>query len=166
MILPVLQYPDPRLSDVSAPVDEITDAIKTLAADMLETMYANEGIGLAAPQVGHFLRLVVIDLAGPDDEKRPLVLVNPELELLGESLSSEEGCLSVPYEYRACVPRRAKVRFTDLDLEGTKLEFEAEDLLAICLQHEVDHLDGKLFIDYLSRLKRTLYNASLKRKAK
>lgn len=166
MILPVLQYPDPRLSDVSAPVGEITPEIKALAEDMLETMYANEGIGLAAPQVGQFIRLVVMDLAGPEEQKKPLVLINPKLELLGESISSEEGCLSVPNEYRACVPRRAGARLTALDLEGNKLEFEAEGLLAICLQHEVDHLDGKLFIDYLSRLKRTLYNATLKRKAK
>lgn len=175
MILPVLQYPDPRLRQISEPVSEITDELKTLASNMLETMYANEGIGLAAPQVGEFIRMVVIDLTWPEDMERepgyeipsgvemPLILINPELELMGECQKNEEGCLSVPNAYRASVSRREKVRIKALDLSGNEISFETDGMLAICLQHEVDHLNGKLFIDYISRLKLSLYKASLKK---
>ena len=187
MKLPVLQYPDPQLHQKSKPIVEITDEIKELAANMLETMYDSEGIGLAAPQVGQFVRMVVIDISWPERSERaerigqldqldqgenneplendgmPLILINPVLNLAGETIKSEEGCLSVPNAYRANVPRKETVYLTALDLDGNKIEFETDGILAICLQHEVDHLDGKLFIDYLSRLKLGLYKASLKK---
>ena len=180
MKLPVLQYPDPRLSQKSEPIVEITDEIRNLARNMLETMYDNEGIGLAAPQVGQFVRMVVIDISWPEriekeengylelatelaSDGMPLVLINPELTLAGETIKSEEGCLSVPNEYRASVPRKEIVHLKALDLDGNEVAFETDGMLAICLQHEVDHLDGKLFIDYISRLKLGLYKASLKK---
>ncbi len=179
MILPLLQYPDERLRQISKPIEDINDEIRELASSMLETMYANEGIGLAAPQVGEFVRMVVIDLALPEDmtpeEIReeglpegiamPLILVNPELTLSGGTTKSEEGCLSVPNSYRASVPRRTAARLKALDLEGNVMEMDTDGLFAICLQHEIDHLDGKLFIDYISRLKLNLYKASLRKQS-
>lgn len=180
MILPVLQYPDERLRQISKPIEDINDEIRELASSMLETMYANEGIGLAAPQVGKFVRLVVIDLALPEDmtpeEMReeglpegiemPMILVNPELTLSGKTTKSEEGCLSVPNSYRASVPRHTAAHLKMLDLEGNVIEMDTDGLFAICLQHEIDHLDGKLFIDYISRLKLNLYKASLRKQGK
>ncbi len=183
MKLPVLQYPDPRLSQKSEPIVEITDEIRDLARNMLETMYDSEGIGLAAPQVGHFVRMVVIDISWPEriekeesgylelatelsSDGMPLVLINPQLELLGNTIKSEEGCLSVPNEYRASVPRNEVVCLKALDLDGKEITLETDGILAICLQHEVDHLDGKLIIDYISRLKLGLYKASLKKTRK
>ena len=178
MILPVLQYPDERLRQVSQPIGEVTDEIRTLASNMLETMYAEEGIGLAAPQVGVFVRLVVIDLSPPEDMdpeeaaeaglsssySMPLILINPELTLSGGTVKSEEGCLSVPNNYRASVQRREQVHLKALDLDGNPIEFDADGLFAICLQHECDHLDGKLFIDYISRLKLNLFKATLRKR--
>lgn len=162
----VLQYPDPRLRKKAVPVMDITDDIRALAEDMVETMYADDGIGLAAPQVGEGIRMVVIDLSGPNRREGATVYINPELEALDEEVvESEEGCLSVP-ELRSNVKRRAKVRVHALDLEGKEFTEEAEDVASICLQHECDHLDGVLFIDHLSRLKRNIYDTKVKKKLK
>ena len=165
MILEVLQYPDPLLHKVSAPVAEITPEIAELAQNMVETMYAEKGIGLAAPQVGQLVRLIVVDIDYPEGEPEPRVLINPELTPLGGVISCEEGCLSVP-DFRAEVDRAERIHVRALNLEGETVEFEAEDIFAICLQHEVDHLDGKLFIDRISRLKRALYTSSLRKRLK
>lgn len=146
--------PDAQLRQVSAPVEAITPEIKTLAADMLETMYDAPGIGLAAIQIGVPKRVVTIDLAKQDEEKSPIVFVNPEITWSSEEMNvHEEGCLSIP-EYYEEVERPARVKVRYLDLDGTQQEIEADGLLATCIQHEIDHLNGVLFIDHLSRLKR------------
>jgi peptide deformylase len=154
----VIQFPDPRLKLVSKPIGVITDEIRELAADMIEVMYDEPGIGLAAPQVGVSLRLFVIDTEWSDEEvgRNPLVVVNPEISEREGRISWDEGCLSVP-DYNAVVERDAKLTLRGLDLEGKPIEERAEGLRAVCIQHEVDHLDGVLFIDRISRLKRTLY---------
>jgi len=150
----IIKLPDPRLRLVSRPVDKVTDEIRTLVADMFETMYAAPGIGLAAIQVGIPQRVVTLDLAKKDDPKDPQVVINPEIVWSSEERSSyEEGCLSIPELYEEVErPSQVKVRYTDLD--GQAHEVEANGLLATCLQHEIDHLNGVLFIDHLSRLKR------------
>lgn len=157
-LLPVLQFPDPRLKEKSAPVREITDEIRRLAADMLETMYDEPGIGLAAPQVGAPIRLVVVDTEWTEEgaEKNPLVLVNPEIVERDGNITWNEGCLSVP-DYQADVERAYRVKLRATDLDGNPVEIDAEELQAVCFQHELDHLDGILFIDRISRLKRSLY---------
>lgn len=160
MILPVLQYPDPRLGNICLDVDAITPEITTLAENMVETMYARNGIGLAAPQVGHSIRLIVVDVSGPEERSDLMVLINPKLTLCGSEVDSEEGCLSVP-DYNACVVRSSKVKVEALKLDGSTTSFEAEGMKAICLQHECDHLDGKLFIDKISRLKRSMYDKKM-----
>ncbi|CAN7372057.1 peptide deformylase [Bosea sp. LjRoot9] len=154
-IRPLVILPDSVLRQVSAPVDTITPEIKTLAADMLATMYDAPGIGLAAIQIGVPKRIVTIDLSKSDDEeKAPMVFVNPEVIWTSEEMSThEEGCLSIP-EYYEEVERPASIKLRYMDLDGKAQEIAAEGLLATCLQHEVDHLNGVLFIDYLSRLKR------------
>lgn len=163
MLRRVLHYPDPRLAKHCSPVETIDDEIKKLAADMAETMYHEDGIGLAAPQIGVSLRLVVVDISGPDKRKKLMTLINPVLEPVGdEYVESEEGCLSV-IELRSKVVRHEKVRLTALDLDGNPIDILADGLLAICLQHEVDHLNGKLFIDHISRLKRSLYDTKVKK---
>jgi peptide deformylase len=162
----VLQFPDPRLKRVAEPIEKITDEIRTLAQDMLEVMYDEPGIGLAAPQVGESVRLVVLDTDWKDDEgggeRRPLVLVNPEIVEREGSLIWNEACLSVP-DYSAEVERSARVRVRGLDLEGREVVEDASDLRAVCFQHEIDHLDGILFIDRISRLKRSLYVSKRKK---
>jgi peptide deformylase len=163
MILPILQYPDPRLARKAVPVDGISPRIRELAADMAETMYAGDGIGLAAPQIGEALRLVVLDLSGPDRREDLRILVNPVLSLSGEELESDEGCLSVP-DYSAKVARSEFAAVRAADLEGRPVAFDAAGRLAVCLQHECDHLDGILFIDRLSRLKRDMLDRRLKKK--
>ncbi len=157
-VLDVLQFPDPRLRVVSQPVDEITDALRRLAADMLDTMYDEPGIGLAAPQVGRPVRLIVVDTewTEEDAEKSPLVLVNPEILEREDKIVWTEGCLSVP-DFTADVERSARARVRGLDLDGNEVEEQAEGLRAVCFQHEIDHLNGVLFIDRISRLKRNLY---------
>lgn len=156
-------YPDPVLARRADEVSDFTPELKQLAQDMAETMYANEGIGLAAPQVGESIRLVVIDLSGPSVQGDLRVLVNPVITARSEdTVDSEEGCLSVR-NYRASVSRSAEVTVTAQDLDGKQLTIEADDLLAICLQHELDHLDGTLFIDHISRLKRSLYDKKVKK---
>ncbi len=168
MLLPILKFPDKRLTQVSKEVTEINDEIKTLAKNMLETMYEAEGIGLAAPQIGQFIRMIVIDLSGPEERSDSMVLINPKLTKIDDAgeISGEEGCLSVPLNYRAKVKRSAKVIVEAVDLDNKPVKFEAEDLMSVCLQHEVDHLDGKLFIDHLSMLKRGMYTSRLANKAK
>lgn len=153
-IRPLVILPDSVLRQVSKPVEAITPEIKALAADMFETMYDAPGIGLAAIQVGVPLRMITIDLAKPEDEKAPMVVINPEITWSSEETNvHEEGCLSIP-EYYEEVERPARVKVRYLDLDGKQQEIETDGLLATCLQHEIDHLNGVLFIDHLSRLKR------------
>jgi peptide deformylase len=154
----VLQFPDPRLKRASEPVEEIDDATRELASDMLEVMYDEPGIGLAAPQVGEPIRLIVVDTEWTEDgaDRAPLVLVNPEILESEGTIVWTEGCLSVP-DFQAEVERSQKVRVRGLDLDGNEVTEDAEDLRAVCFQHEIDHLDGILFIDRISRLKRSLY---------
>ncbi len=165
MILPVLQYPDPRLCRKSVPVTAVTPELRELAADMAETMYARDGIGLAAPQVGQAIRLVVVDVSGPEKREDLRILVNPVLTLSGPELESEEGCLSVP-ELRSTVCRAEKAHLEATDLDGNPVSLDADGLLAICLQHECDHLEGTLFIDHISRLKRMMYDRKMQKKGK
>ena len=155
-LLPIITAPDPRLKKKSKPVERVDDAIRQLMADMMSTMYAAPGIGLAAPQVGVLKRVIVIDAAREGDPSRPLKLANPEIVWASDDDNTyEEGCLSVPEHYAEVVrPRAVKVRY--LDETGAKREIEAEGLLATCLQHEIDHLDGVLFLDHLSALKRNM----------
>jgi peptide deformylase len=148
--------PDPRLKQKAKPVEAIDDDLRRLLDDMLETMYAAPGIGLAAPQVGVPRRAVVIDLAREGEERHPLRLINPEIVWSSEEeVESSEGCLSIP-DFFGEVTRPEKVRVRYLDEHAETREMEAEGLLAICLQHEIDHLDGVLFIDHLSALKRNI----------
>lgn len=150
--LEILEFPDPRLRTVAKPVEKVDDELRKLIDDMFETMYAAPGIGLAATQVNVHQRLLVMDLS--EEHNEPMVFINPQITPLTEELSPyEEGCLSVPGFYEK-VPRPARVRINALDRDGNAFEVEADELLATCIQHEIDHLDGKLFVDYVSRLKR------------
>ncbi len=161
-ILSILHYPDPRLHQVSEPVTEVDASIVQLASDMAETMYAAPGIGLAAPQVGVLKRIIVVDIS--KDKDQLMVLINPEIIKKEGQVEYEEGCLSVPGIYELLVNKRAeRIRVRALGVDGKRFELEADDLLAICLQHEIDHLDGKLFVDYLSELKRTRIRNKLKK---
>ncbi|GGO77438.1 peptide deformylase [Marinobacterium nitratireducens] len=160
--LTILEFPDPRLRTVAEPVEQVTDEIRQLIDDMFETMYDAPGIGLAATQVNVHLRVITIDLS--EDRSEPLVLINPEYEVLDQELEQmQEGCLSVPGFYEN-VTRPNHIRVKTLDRDGKALEFEAQDLLAVCIQHEIDHLDGKLFVDYLSTLKRNRIRGKLEKK--
>ena len=150
-ILDVLHYPDSRLRRTAAPVTQIDEAIRELARDMLETMYAEHGIGLAATQVGRLERVVVMDLS--EDRSAPRVFINPEVLTAEGTEEMQEGCLSVPGFYET-VQRAERVTFRYLTLTGEAVEEDTDGLLAVCIQHEIDHLNGKLFIDYLSPLKR------------
>ena len=150
----IICLPDPRLRLISKPVEVVDDSIRALMDDMLETMYAAPGIGLAAIQIAEPLRVVVIDVAKKDDPPAPMFFVNPELLWASEEKAPyEEGCLSIP-EYYEIVERPTRVKVRYLDRMGAQQEIEAEGLLATCLQHEIDHTNGVLFVDYLSRLKR------------
>lgn len=157
-IIDVLQFPDPRLRRRAEPVEKITDELRQLAADMLETMYDEPGIGLAAPQVGVPLRLVVMDTEWTEEDaaRAPIVLVNPEILEREGKIVWTEGCLSVP-EFSADVERAERVVVRASDLDGKEIVEEASGLRAVCFQHELDHLDGVLYIDRISRLKRELY---------
>jgi peptide deformylase len=157
-LLEVLQFPDPRLKLVSEPIVEVDDEIRQLANDMCEVMYDEPGIGLAAPQVGRPIRLIVVDTewSEEDKERNPIVVVNPEIVEKEGKLVWEEGCLSVP-DITADVSRAERVLLLGTDLDGDELSIRAEGLRAVCFQHEVDHLDGILFIEHISRLKRNLY---------
>lgn len=152
-LLPIVQYPDPRLAAKAEPVVEFDDKLKKLAADMAETMYEAPGVGLAATQVGRMIRMVVIDIS---DEKNDLhVLVNPEMTSHSDELKEcEEGCLSLPGLYEK-VKRPAFVTVKAQDLEGKWFEMQCDELMSVCVQHELDHLDGIVFIDHLSQLKKT-----------
>jgi len=155
-LLKIHHYPDPVLKQKAETVISFDDDLRRLAADMLETMYAAPGVGLAAPQVGVSRRVIVLDCSPKEAPQSPVIAVNPEL-LTGEGeCCEEEGCLSVP-EYYAKVPRREKVLVRYQDLDGTPREVTAEGLWAICFQHEIDHLDGILFVDHLSPLKRSMF---------
>ncbi|RVT99496.1 peptide deformylase [Rhodovarius crocodyli] len=165
--LPILYVPAPVLrakARAVGPAD--ADRVRDLAPRMLATMYEAPGIGLAAPQVGESLRLVVIDVSGKEEEPRPIVLVNPEIIGASKELATrEEGCLSLPNQY-AEVTRPAAVKVRYQDLEGAKKEIEGDGLLAACLQHEIDHLNGVLFVDYLSALKRNMLLRKLQKELK
>ena len=149
--LPILEYPDPRLRIRAESVTKVDASIRQLVDDLLETMYAAAGIGLAATQVDRHVRVLVIDIS--DARNEPHCLINPEIVAADGVTSSDEGCLSVP-EYYDAVERAESIRVRALDRSGEVIEFEAEGLLAVCVQHEMDHLDGKLFVDYLSEMKR------------
>ena len=157
-ILDVLHFPDPRLRRPSEPIEKITDELRQLAADMPETMYDEPGIGLAAPQIGASIRLIVLDTQWTEDDadRKPCVFVNPEIVERSGSVVWNEGCLSVP-DFSADVKRAEHVVLRALDLEGREVVETASGLRAVCFQHEIDHLDGVLFIDRISRLKRNLY---------
>ncbi|MBX7249473.1 MAG: peptide deformylase [Caulobacteraceae bacterium] len=162
-IRPILTVPDPFLKQVSKPVDAVDDELRGLMDDMLETMYDAPGIGLAAIQIGVPLRVIVMDLAGQDEERQPRFFVNPEFTWKSDELFKyEEGCLSVPEIYDE-IERPARVRLTYLNYDGERVEEEAEGLFAVCIQHEYDHLEGVLFIDKLSRLKRDRAVAKVKK---
>ena len=159
MILEVLQFPDSRLREVAKPIrqEEVSDELRELAENMAETMYDEPGIGLAATQVGVGLRLIVMDVDWTEESRNPRMLLNPEIvESEGRVISEQEGCLSVP-DYKADVERDERVVVRARTLDWEEVEFEATGLESFCFQHEIDHLDGKLFIDHISRLKRDLY---------
>jgi peptide deformylase len=164
----ILTVPHPVLKQVSTPVERVDDALRALMDDMLQTMYAAPGIGLAAVQIGEPIRVIVMDLASGEEEDppQPRYFVNPEILSRSEEMAvREEGCLSVPDIYDE-VERPAKVRIRYLDYQGAEIEEDAEGLLAVCIQHEMDHLEGVLFIDHLSRLKRDRAVARVKKAAK
>ncbi len=163
-LLPILEFPDPRLRTVAKPVTEVNDKIRQLVDDMFETMYDAPGIGLAASQVNVHKRVVVIDVS--EDKSQPLVFINPEIEVLDAELSEyDEGCLSVPGFYEAVV-RPGHIRVKALDRDGEAFEIEPQGVLAVCIQHELDHLNGKLFVDHISPFKRTRIRAKLEKKHK
>lgn len=172
-VLEILTFPDPRLAERSTPVDVVDDSVRRLIDDMFETMYLSDGVGLAAPQVGVTKRLIVVDCAPrPEDEdedaplgpREPHAIVNPEIVERAGQILWEEGCLSVP-GYTDEIERAERVTVRGLDRDGKPLELKAEGLLAVCLQHEIDHLDGVLFVDRLSRLKQTMVKKKLRKRA-
>ena len=163
-LLPVLCYPDPRLHQVAKPVAQVDARVKKIVADMAETMYEAPGVGLAATQVDIHERIVVIDVS--DDQNELMVFINPEIIWASpEKKSWREGCLSVP-EFYDEVERPAQIRVKAIDIHGKEFELEADGLLAVCLQHELDHLQGKVFVEYLSLLKRTRISQKMKKRAK
>jgi peptide deformylase len=165
-IRPLVIIPDTKLRLISEPVKEITSEIRRLADDMLETMYDAPGVGLAAIQIGVPIRMVTMDVSKSEDEHQPMVLINPEIVWASEEKRVyEEGCLSIP-EYYEEVERPDRVRFRYMNLQGEMIEQDADGLLATCVQHEIDHLDGVLFIDHLSKLKRDRVMTKFKKAAK
>ncbi|MFW2422361.1 MAG: peptide deformylase [Porticoccaceae bacterium] len=161
-VLPILEFPDPRLRTVAEPISQVTKQTRQLVDDMFETMRAASGIGLAATQVDVHQRIVVMDLG--DETPQPRVFINPEIEIIADQTQPyDEGCLSVPGIF-APVERPNRVIIRALDREGSPFEEQAEGLLAVCIQHEIDHLDGKLFVDYLSPLKRQRIRKKLEKK--
>ncbi len=162
--LSILKYPDPRLRTVAQPVAEVDERVRRLVDDMLETMYAEEGVGLAATQVDVHLRVIVMDTSS--ERNRPLVLINPELTERSEELGfAEEGCLSVPATYDR-IARHERVTVRALDRNGQPFELQAEGLSSVCIQHEMDHLVGKVFVEYLSPLKRDRIRTRLLKRAR
>ncbi|QWD87012.1 peptide deformylase [Polynucleobacter paludilacus] len=163
-LLPVLCYPDPRLQKRAKPVEKVDERIKAIVKDMAETMYEAPGVGLAATQVDIHEQIIVIDVS--DEQNELMVFINPELVWTSpEKKSWREGCLSVP-EYYDEVERPANIRVKALDVHGKSFELEADGLLAVCLQHEMDHLKGKVFVEYLSLLKRNRISLKMKKRAK
>jgi peptide deformylase len=161
--LVILEYPDPRLRKKAEPVTAVDDAVRKLADDMLDTMYASNGVGLAATQVDVHRRVIVLDASESRDQ--PLVLINPELTFADGKTVSEEGCLSLPGIYDK-LARATHIRVRALGRDGQTLEMDAQGLLGVCIQHEIDHLDGKVFVDYLSELKRQLIRRRLEKERK
>ena len=161
--LHILEFPDPRLRTIAKPVERVDDALRQLADDMLETMYAAPGIGLAATQVNIHQRLLVLDVS--EDHSRPMVFINPEILRAEGHQVYQEGCLSVPGIF-ADVKRAESISVRALDRDGKSFELEADGLLAVCIQHEMDHLAGKVFVDYLSPLKRELVRKKLAKQRK
>lgn len=162
-ILDILHFPDPRLRNKAKPVAQVDDAVRQFVDDMLQTMYQAPGIGLAATQVNDLRRIVVIDIS--EDQSDPLCLINPEILQREGVEEMDEGCLSVPGIYER-VSRADKIRVRALNPQGESFEFDADGLLAVCIQHELDHLDGKLFIDYLSNLKRQRIRKKLEKESR
>jgi peptide deformylase len=161
-ILEILEFPDPRLRTVAKPVAVVDDRIRRLVDDMFETMYEAPGVGLAATQVNVHERVVVIDVT--EDKSQPLVFINPEITVLDDSFQDyDEGCLSVPGFFES-VTRPERIRVTALDRDGASFTLEPEGLLAVCIQHELDHLNGKLFVDYVSPIKRSRIRKKLEKK--
>ncbi len=157
MSLEILTYPHPVLARKADPIPTITPDLAALVADMAETMYQNKGIGLAAPQIGRSIQLVIIDLSGPEQRTGLTPLINPVITHKEGLVESDEGCLSLPH-LRGVVSRAERVQVQAKDLEGKEVTIDADGLLAICLQHELDHLNGRLLLDRVSRLKRSLYD--------
>jgi len=161
--LAILEYPDPRLRTKAKPIGAVDDAVRQLADDMLETMYAAKGVGLAASQVDVHRRLLVLDVS--DARDAPMVLINPEIVAAAGRAPGEEGCLSLPGIYDK-LERAERIKVRAQDRNGEPFEFDAEGMLAVCIQHEMDHLEGKLFVDYLSELKRQLIRRRLQKERK
>jgi peptide deformylase len=162
----ILIHPDPRLKKICAPVEGVDPSLRKLADDMIETMYDAPGIGLAAPQIGILQRLFVMDFSAKDDPPAPMALFNPQVIWASDELNTyEEGCLSIPDMYEE-VTRPAEVKLRYLDLDGKPQERHLDGLGATCAQHEIDHLNGKLFIDYLSRIKRSMITNKMKKQKK
>jgi peptide deformylase len=161
--LAILEYPDPKLRTRAHPVAVVDDAVRQLAENLLETMYAANGVGLAATQVDVHQRVIALDVSETRD--KPLILINPELIAAEGKAPAEEGCLSVPGVYDK-LSRPTHIRIRALNLQGAAFEMDAEGLLAVCIQHEMDHLEGKLFVDYLSELKRQLIRRRLEKERK
>ena len=165
-LLDILTYPDKRLRKEAAPVEVVDEEIQTIVDDMAETMYAAPGMGLAATQVGIDKRIIIYDISGPEDNPKLEVLINPEIvESEGSQLSESEGCLSVP-DFRSDVKRFDRVKVDALDRNGQAVQIETDGIHAIVLQHEIDHLDGVLFIDKISKLKREMYKRKVKKQLK
>ncbi|QCI19010.1 peptide deformylase [Buchnera aphidicola] len=162
-VLTILQYPNPRLRIIAKPINIINKEIKILVSNMLDTMYVKEGIGLAATQVNVQLQVIVVNTN--QIKKEHLILINPEIIEKKGNISIEEGCLSIP-EYRAFIPRSDYIKVKAINLSGKEIEIEAKSILSICIQHEIDHLKGKLFIDYLSSLKKERIKKKLKKQIK
>jgi peptide deformylase len=163
MILPILEYPDKRLRTVAKPVEKINDTINKLIKDMFDTMYNAPGIGLAATQVNSHQRIIVVDVS--ENQNEPISLINPEIIDKSGEIESEEGCLSVPSYYEN-VKRANNIRVESLDQNGDAVQTSANGMLAICIQHEIDHLDGILFVDHLSKLKQKRLKKKTKKKSK
>jgi len=162
-ILDILEFPDPRLRTVAKPVESVDDSIRTLVDDLFETMYDAAGIGLAATQVNVHKRVIVMDISDAEGEPQPRVFINPTVTILGEEKRDyDEGCLSVPGFYET-VSRAEHIVVTALDRDGKPFELKPDGLLAVCIQHEIDHLDGKLFVDYVSNLKRNRIRKKLEK---
>lgn len=162
-ILPIITAPDPRLKLIAKPVDKVDDSLRRFIDDMFETMYDAEGIGLAATQVGDLRRVLVLDIDQKNNNRNPIAFINPEIIWTSEEMNTyAEGCLSFPDHY-ADVERPKRVKIKYLDYDGNKQEIEADELLATCLQHEIDHLNGKVFVDYISPVKRDIIIRKLKK---